>query len=153
MVLAGGAKAYKTWLLTDQGFSTANELPWLGFQTAQTKTLYIDFELMKFDFEQRMARIRAVRAAGDFKNIRRIGLRGHHLDQELWRELIKIVKNEGFKHVIVDPIYKLFAGKDESKAGDVSLLPMGHDAWVVGDEPVVVVDFQGMLDYAKAKKN
>ena len=34
------------------------------------------------------------------------------------------------------------------KAGDVSLLPSGHDAWVVGDEPAVVVDFQGMLDYA-----
>lgn len=36
----------------------------------------------------------------------------------------------------------------ECKAGDVSLLPSGHDAWVVGDEPAVVVDFQGMLDYA-----
>jgi hypothetical protein len=38
----------------------------------------------------------------------------------------------------------------ECKAGDVSLLPEGHDAWVVGKEPVVVVDFQGMIDYAKA---
>ena len=37
----------------------------------------------------------------------------------------------------------------ECKAGDVSLLPPGHDAWVVGNEPVVVVDFQGMTDYAK----
>ena len=37
----------------------------------------------------------------------------------------------------------------ECKAGDVSLLPEGHDAWVVGNEPVVVVDFQGMIDYAK----
>ncbi len=35
------------------------------------------------------------------------------------------------------------------KPGDISLLPSGHDAWVVGDEPVVVVDFQGMADYAK----
>jgi len=35
------------------------------------------------------------------------------------------------------------------KAGDVSLLGAGHDAWVIGDDPVVVVDFQGMLDYAK----
>jgi hypothetical protein len=38
----------------------------------------------------------------------------------------------------------------ECKAGDVSLLPEGHDAWVVGSEPAVVVDFQGMIDYAKA---
>ena len=36
------------------------------------------------------------------------------------------------------------------KPGDVSLLATGHDAWVVGDEPVVLVDFQGMVDYAKA---
>jgi hypothetical protein len=40
----------------------------------------------------------------------------------------------------------------EAKPGDVSLLPTGHDGWVVGDEPAVVVDFQGMLDYAKAGK-
>src|SRR3989338_6365293 len=35
------------------------------------------------------------------------------------------------------------------KPGSVSLLKSGHDAWVVGNEPVVVVDFQGMIDYAK----
>ena len=39
----------------------------------------------------------------------------------------------------------------ECHPGDVSLLPSGHDAWVVGDEPAVVVDFQGMIDYAKTK--
>lgn len=38
----------------------------------------------------------------------------------------------------------------ECRAGDVSLLPEGHDAWVVGNEPVVIVDFQGMIDYAKS---
>ncbi len=37
----------------------------------------------------------------------------------------------------------------EFKAGDVSLLESGHDGWVVGDEPAVVIDFQGMVDYAK----
>ncbi len=39
----------------------------------------------------------------------------------------------------------------DCKAGDVSSLPSGHDAWVVGNEPVVVIDFQGMVDYAKMK--
>ena len=33
--------------------------------------------------------------------------------------------------------------------GEVSLIPSGHDAWVVGDEPVVVVDVSGMENYAK----
>ncbi len=41
----------------------------------------------------------------------------------------------------------------ECKPGDVSLFASGHDAWVVGDEPAVVVDFQGMVDYAKGKKD
>lgn len=36
-----------------------------------------------------------------------------------------------------------------SKAGDVVNIPPGHDAWVVGNEPVTFVDFQGMVDYAK----
>jgi mannose-6-phosphate isomerase-like protein (cupin superfamily) len=35
------------------------------------------------------------------------------------------------------------------KPGDIAYLPSGHDAWVVGNEPVVVVDFQGMLNYAQ----
>ena len=37
----------------------------------------------------------------------------------------------------------------ECKAGDVAIVPPGHDAWVVGNEPVVAVDFQGMRDDAK----
>jgi hypothetical protein len=36
--------------------------------------------------------------------------------------------------------------------GEVSMLPPGHDSWVVGVEPVTVIDFQGMVDYAKGKK-
>jgi quercetin dioxygenase-like cupin family protein len=35
--------------------------------------------------------------------------------------------------------------------GDVTSLPSGHDAWVVGEEPVVVVDWFGASDYAKAR--
>lgn len=34
--------------------------------------------------------------------------------------------------------------------GDVMALPSGHDAWVVGDEPVVVVDWHGASNYAKS---
>lgn len=33
--------------------------------------------------------------------------------------------------------------------GDVTSLPSGHDAWVIGDEPVVVVDWFGASHYAK----
>jgi len=36
------------------------------------------------------------------------------------------------------------------KAGEIAFVPAGHDSWVVGKEPVVLVDFQGMVDYAKS---
>lgn len=49
----------------------------------------------------------------------------------------------GVLHVVMDD-----GTEYDLKPGDVSLLPSGHDAWTVGDEAVVVVDFQGMVDYA-----
>jgi len=51
----------------------------------------------------------------------------------------------GRLHVVMDD-----GSEFDCLPGDVSLLPTGHDAWVVGDEDAVVVDFQGMIDYAKA---
>jgi hypothetical protein len=52
----------------------------------------------------------------------------------------------GKLHILMDDGTEL-----DCVAGDVSYLPAGHDGWVVGDEAAVVVDFQGMLDYAKQK--
>jgi quercetin dioxygenase-like cupin family protein len=33
--------------------------------------------------------------------------------------------------------------------GDFAIMAAGHDAWIVGAEPCVVVDWQGFADYAK----
>jgi len=52
----------------------------------------------------------------------------------------------GTMHIVMDD-----GSEFDSRAGDVTLLPIGHDAWVVGNERVTIVDFQGMLDYAKVK--
>jgi mannose-6-phosphate isomerase-like protein (cupin superfamily) len=38
----------------------------------------------------------------------------------------------------------------EVKAGDVTSIPPGHDAWIEGDEKYVGIDFQGAGTYAKA---
>jgi hypothetical protein len=51
--------------------------------------------------------------------------------------VLKIVMDDGTEFV--------------ARPGDVTLLPSGHDAWVVGNEPAVLVDFQGMIDYAKSR--
>ncbi len=37
----------------------------------------------------------------------------------------------------------------DATAGDITALPSGHDAWVVGDEPVVLIDWQGASNYAR----
>jgi hypothetical protein len=37
----------------------------------------------------------------------------------------------------------------DARPGQVTALPSGHDAWVVGDEPAVVVDWWGASNYAK----
>lgn len=38
----------------------------------------------------------------------------------------------------------------EAGPGAVTALPQGHDAWVVGDETVVLIDWWGASNYAKA---
>lgn len=41
-------------------------------------------------------------------------------------------------------------GQEETfGSGDFMSCPPGHDAWVVGSEPCVVIDWQGFADYAK----
>lgn len=37
----------------------------------------------------------------------------------------------------------------EAGPGQVVTVPAGHDAWVVGNDPVVLIDWAGATDYAK----
>jgi hypothetical protein len=37
----------------------------------------------------------------------------------------------------------------EAGPGEITTLDAGHDAWVIGDEPVVLIDWAGAVDYAK----
>lgn len=39
--------------------------------------------------------------------------------------------------------------KIHCKPGDLAVIAPGHDAWVIGNEPAVIIDFQGMKDYAR----
>ena len=43
-----------------------------------------------------------------------------------------------------DPKPRNFSSPDE-----VVYIPSGHDGWVVGDEPVGAVDWNGAINYAK----
>lgn len=50
----------------------------------------------------------------------------------------------GRLHIVMDD-----GAEFDAAPGDVTSLPSGHDAWVVGNEPVVVVDWYGASQYAK----
>ena len=39
--------------------------------------------------------------------------------------------------------------EEEFGPGDVGYLPPGHNAWIIGNEPCVPIDFTGMKEYAK----
>ena len=56
-----------------------------------------------------------------------------------------------FQYHVAGVMHVVMADGTEFDAhpGDVTALPHGHDAWVVGDEPAVVVDWWGASDYAK----
>lgn len=50
----------------------------------------------------------------------------------------------GRMHVVMDD-----GTEYEFGPGEVGQIPPGHDAWVVGNETVVVIDISGMETYAK----
>jgi mannose-6-phosphate isomerase-like protein (cupin superfamily) len=51
----------------------------------------------------------------------------------------------GRMHVVMDD-----GSEGEAGPGDVLVIPPGHDAWTVGDEPCVVFDFSSQIaQYAK----
>jgi hypothetical protein len=43
----------------------------------------------------------------------------------------------------------LDSSEDEFGPGDTGVIPPGHNAWVIGNEPVVAIDFTGLKDYAR----
>jgi EutQ-like cupin domain len=40
--------------------------------------------------------------------------------------------------------------EEEFGPGDAAVIPPGHNAWVVGNEPLVGIDFTGLKEYAKS---
>jgi quercetin dioxygenase-like cupin family protein len=53
--------------------------------------------------------------------------------------------NSGRIKVVMDD-----STEEEFGPGDAAIIPPGRNAWVVGNEPVVAVDFTGLKDYAKS---
>jgi hypothetical protein len=64
-------------------------------------------------------------------------------------EVGRLVFEPGWRSVVVRESAWTTARSSWAAPGDVTSLPGGHDAWVIGDEPVVVVDWFCASNYAK----
>jgi len=122
LVLAGSSKAGKTWSLIDLAVSVASGRDWWGFKTNHCTVLYVNFEIQPEFFHRRVALIKKTRgidlAPGALQILH---LRGKRLTAELFGQAIKDrFEQAGFGLVILDPLYKLMVGKDESSTATVS---------------------------------
>jgi hypothetical protein len=121
LVLGGGSKTFKTWLLLDLGLAVAAAEPWLGFKTTKGKVLFANFEIQPAFFQRRIEAV--IQAKGIKLEAGQLdvwNLRGY---AQGYRVLVpRIIERvgKGYRLVILDPIYKLYAGLDENKAGDVA---------------------------------
>lgn len=117
MLLAGPSKAAKSFALIELCISIAEGDPWLGFQCAQGKVLYVNLEL---DRASCLRRFRDVyMAAGirpqNLNNIHIWNLRGKSVPMDsLAPKLIRRAKNKGFIAIVIDPIYKIITGDENS---------------------------------------
>ena len=119
VVIGGGSKSYKTWLLTHLALCVANGLPWLGFETTKGRVLYINLEIQRYFFRERLAEISKV-TGGGVAGIDVWNLRGYAADISLLiTEILEMVGNK-YDMIIVDPIYKVLGARDENAAGDIS---------------------------------
>lgn len=119
MICTGDSKSGKTCLLMNLAVCMAEGWEWLGHQCMQGKILYINMEVMQSDFEARYKAIykaygKPATSEGknnfDFWNLRG---KAEPLEK-LAPKIIRRCRNENYLAIIVDPIYKVQGGDENS---------------------------------------
>lgn len=117
MLLAGPSKAGKSYALIELCCSIAEGRPWLGFPCAKGKILYVNLEL---DRASCLYRFRDVYTAlrwhpDNLRNIDVWNLRGKSAPMDkLAPKLIQRAANKNYIAIIIDPIYKVITGDENS---------------------------------------
>ncbi len=117
MLLAGPSKAGKSFALIELAIAIAEGRQWLGWQCAKGKVLYVNLELDKASC---LHRVKDVYSAlnippANLHNLMIWNLRGQTKPMDkLAPSLIWRAKREGFLAVIIDPIYKVITGDENS---------------------------------------
>lgn len=124
LVLGGGSKSYKTWVLLDLAISVATGADWIGRMTAQGKVLFVNFEIQPHAWQQRIVAVAKAKGVQiESGEIRLWNLRGHAADfRQLIPRIIQRCLAENFALIVLDPIYKLYGNTDENSAGNVAEL-------------------------------
>jgi|GEM_PF-1961703 len=145
LVIGGSSKTYKSWTLLDMAISTANGLPFWGFNTHAGKCLYINFEIPDYYMRERVKSICSAKNLElPSENLYIWNLRGRAQALETIRpKFQKMMANANFAMVILDPIYKTLGNRDENAAGDINSLmnEMEHLALETGAAVVFATHF------------
>jgi len=122
MLISGSSKAGKSFLLMELCISIAEGQPWLGFPCRKGRVLYINLEIDPASCVNRFIKIYEALELErtHMKDIVIWNLRGHAvpLDQ-LVPKLIRRVRDQHLDAIIIDPIYKVITG-DENSASDMA---------------------------------
>ena len=117
MLLAGPSKAGKSFALIELAIAIAEGKRWFGFDCAQGKVMYANLELDKASCYHRF--IDVYESLGykpdNAKNIEIWNLRGKSVPMDkLAPKLIRRAAKKDFTAIIIDPIYKVLTGDENS---------------------------------------
>ena len=122
MLISGSSKAGKSFLLMELAAAIAAGREWLGFRCRKGRVLYINLEIDPASCEQRFIKICQVVGYDkkDMENVVFWHLRGFAVPlDKLVPKLIRRVKTMELDAIIIDPIYKVITG-DENSASDMA---------------------------------
>ena len=117
MLLAGPSKAGKSFSLIELCIAIAEGGEWLGFKCTQGRVLYVNLELDDASCKHRFRDV--YDALGmtpkNLENIDIWNLRGRSVPMDkLAPPLIRRAKKRGYMAIIIDPIYKVITGDENS---------------------------------------
>lgn len=122
MRLAGPSKAGKSFALIQLAVAIAEGKEWLGWQCKQGNVLYVNLELDRASCYHRIADVYAAKGwrAENAARLHVWNLRGKSMPMDkLAPRLIRRARDSHYKAVIIDPIYKVLTG-DENSADEMS---------------------------------
>jgi hypothetical protein len=131
VVLAASSKVGKSWMLLDLATSIATGTRILKWNTVASKVLFVNFEIHRAFIKERLQRIQKRKQLGNLDNLRIWTLRGMAMDfEELVEAVVEGINGEEYGLIILDPIYKLMAGRSENVAGGVGAMVQKIDQLV-----------------------